>query len=264
MCNSKIISIQIEYDDLLPLSSVSLLRAGDYNIDNDQLEIDTYHKLNNQNYRWMLDNIIINFFQTQVQDSYNAVKDSSWPNISSLKEFCNLPNWIQDECLNIHNLAFLQLDSLNPNCPRYVLREFFKIGFLYPDQSGFITQQKKMVYDSSNDVKIFTFGSFYDTQKFIEQVRSIGSWCQLELQNLTDLIALHNQFLEKQPYKNSKKVCDNIIEKIYQKNLIEFPKLDVLQESYIEAQLENHYGCNFAIDRVEWYKSSKEIFEKLR
>ncbi len=108
----------------------------------------------------MLDNIIVNFFQTQVQDSYNAVKDSSWPNISSLKEFCNLPDWIQDECLNKHNLTFLQLDSDNPDCPRYILREFFKIGFQYPEQSGFITQQKKMIYDSSSDVKIFTFGSF--------------------------------------------------------------------------------------------------------
>ena len=59
--NSKIISIQINHDDLLPLSSISSLRAGDYNINNNQLEINTYNKWNNENYKWTLDNLINGF-----------------------------------------------------------------------------------------------------------------------------------------------------------------------------------------------------------
>jgi hypothetical protein len=47
----KIISVRFSQDDLLLLSSVSLLRAGDMNIDNDNLEIDTRSKLNNEFYR---------------------------------------------------------------------------------------------------------------------------------------------------------------------------------------------------------------------
>lgn len=52
------ISIQFEQDDLLLLSSVSLLRAGDMNIDNDQLEIDTFQKLDNVHYRSVLQEIM--------------------------------------------------------------------------------------------------------------------------------------------------------------------------------------------------------------
>ena len=44
----KIISIRFSQDDLLLVSSVSLLRAGDCNIHNNDLEIDTVNKLNNQ------------------------------------------------------------------------------------------------------------------------------------------------------------------------------------------------------------------------
>jgi hypothetical protein len=47
----KIISVRFSQDDLLLLTSVSLLRAGDMNIDNDSLEIDTQCKLNNEFYK---------------------------------------------------------------------------------------------------------------------------------------------------------------------------------------------------------------------
>ena len=262
--DSKIISIQINHDDLLPLSSISLLRAGDYGIDNDKLEINTYHKFNNQNYRWVLDNLVDKFFQTQIQDSYNAVKDDSWPNVSSINEFNNLPKWIRDECKNVHNLKLLQLTDQNPDCPRYVLREFFKIGFRYPDQAGYITKQKKMIYDSSNDVWIFPFKNFYNLQDFLDQIHLIGKWCRLPLQNLSELEKLHDQFLARQPYKDSKKFCDQLIKKIHQKELFVLPKLDLLQESYISGELEKYYDCEISIERVEWFKHSKEILEKIK
>lgn len=48
---SKVISIKFDQDDLLLLSSVSLLRTGDFNINNDDLEICTVEKLNNEYYQ---------------------------------------------------------------------------------------------------------------------------------------------------------------------------------------------------------------------
>jgi hypothetical protein len=48
---SKIISIRFDQDDLLLLSSVSLLRAGDLGIDNTNLEINTVSQLNNRYYQ---------------------------------------------------------------------------------------------------------------------------------------------------------------------------------------------------------------------
>jgi len=54
----RVISIQFDQDDLLLVSSISLLRAGDRGIDNNNLEIDTYSKLNNEFYRGLLDEIL--------------------------------------------------------------------------------------------------------------------------------------------------------------------------------------------------------------
>jgi hypothetical protein len=53
----KIISIKFDIDDLLLVSSVSLLRAGDMNIDNDSLEFNTKSKLDNRFYKSMLNEI---------------------------------------------------------------------------------------------------------------------------------------------------------------------------------------------------------------
>jgi hypothetical protein len=54
----RVISIQFDLSDLLMVSSVSLLRAGNFGIDNNRLEIDTCSKLNNRSYRGLLKEIL--------------------------------------------------------------------------------------------------------------------------------------------------------------------------------------------------------------
>jgi len=259
--NSKVISIQLTYDDLLPLQSISLLRAGDYNIDPDQLEINTYSKWNNIHYRWVLDNLINSFFKDQLTNSYNAVKDGSWPDISTVAEFKKLPDWIQEECINIHNLNLYELDVDSPDCPRNVLREFFKIGFMYPEGAGFITQQKKMIYDPSNDVSIFPYSCFYNTDQFITELKKLASWSGYNFEPTVELNDLHNEFLSQQPYKHSKIYCDAILERIKNKEQFNFPKLNLLQESYLTAHLELCYNIELS-NNLQWFTNSQEVLNE--
>jgi len=259
--NSNVISIQLTNDDLLPLQSISLLRGGDYNIDPDQLEIGTYNKWNNIEYQWVLDNLIDSFFKNQLTNSYNAVKDESWPDISTVAEFKKLPDWIQEECINIHNLTLYELDSNNPDCPRNVLREFFKLGFMYPEKAGFITQQKKMIYDSSNNVSIFPYSCFYNTDQFIVELTKLSSWLGYNFQPTVEFIDLHNEFLAKQPYKDSKLYCDAILKRIKNKEKFDFPYLNLLQESYLTAHIELCYN-NELTNNLEWFVNSQEVLNE--
>lgn len=231
----KVISIQMTEDDLLPLSQISLLRAGDFGIDNDHLEINTYNKLNTAQYRWVLDILLDSFFTGQIAASYNAVKDPSWPEIQTLTEFHQLPQHIQQECLEIHNLQLIECSAESPNCPRHILREFFEIGFANPANSGFITQQQKMQYDNL-DVYIFPFASFYNTDLFIEQVKSIAAWADIVYNDYESLVDLHTEFLKRQPYASSKQRCDTLIEQmIHDKNFL--PTLTLMEEAYVNAKL---------------------------
>jgi len=78
---SKLISICFKHDDLLLLSSVSLLRAGDLNLNNNKLEDDTYNKLNNRFYKDTLDLIVKSYPFLDVDE-----KNSSIPR-NVLREF---------------------------------------------------------------------------------------------------------------------------------------------------------------------------------
>jgi hypothetical protein len=239
--SDKIISIQIDIDDLLPLQQVSLLRAGDYDYDNDQLEIDTYNKLNNVHYRWVLDMLIDGFFKNQIQNSYDAVKDPSWPNVTTIAEFENLPNIIKQECIEQHNLVLLNLSSSHPDCPRSVLREFFQIGFQHPRQHGFIARQEQVKYDKSKQMYMFPFRCFYNKLDFLEEIKKIAEWSEIQYTCQQEINQLHDEFLQKQPYKDSKVKCDEIVMQIKNNTITHSPTVDLLQEAYINAKLGWNY-----------------------
>ena len=256
----KIISIKITVDDLLPLSAVSLLRAGDYGYDNDQLEINTYNKLNNANYQPVLENLLSSYFLTQIERSYDAVKDPSWPEVKSLSDFENLPAGIKEECINVHNLELLQLDKSYPDCPRHILRDFFCIGFKNPEMNGFFSVQKeKMWYYSTNDVYFFPFSAFYSSEKFVDELNKIAYWSGFKIEDKHELLKLHKQFLKKQIYKNCKQKCDNIIEKCMLEDFYQFPKLCLLEEAYIQAKLELIVQKDLSVEH--WFTDNFQLKE---
>lgn len=78
--NNVIHILVTEEDDLLQLMSISLFRSGDFAIKDDELEINTYDKLNNECYKNLLSNI---------NSSYNILLNDSQPHCPRyiLREF---------------------------------------------------------------------------------------------------------------------------------------------------------------------------------
>lgn len=239
--SKKVISIQIDQDDLLPLQQISLLRAGDYGYNSDELEIDTYNKLNNVHYGWVLNQIVDGFFENQIKKSYNAVKDPSWPEVNNRLDYNQLPQWIRDECKNVHNLYLLELNEQTPDCLKHILREFFQIGFENPQQHGFMARQKLMSYPEDFDVLVFPYVCFYNMENFLHQIKKFAQWAGLLYNCEHEIIELHNEFLLRQPYRNSKIKCDNIIQQLMINKDTELPKLDLLEQAYINAKLGRNY-----------------------
>jgi len=237
----RIISIRIEPADLLPLVQISLLRAGDYGYDNDQLEINTFNKLNNENYRWVLDALINGFFTNQTRDSYNAVRDPSWPDVNNLDDFYQLPEHIRAECIQQHGLVLVELSEKRPDCPRRLLREFFKIGFQNPSQHGFITQQQKAQYNADDDVYVFPFRCFYGHELFLSEIQKIAAWAGIPYECEQEIGEIHQAFLTRQPYKDSKNKCDLLIQNIVGGQQRSPVKVTMLEEAYINAVLDQDY-----------------------
>ena len=214
--HKKIIQISFTTNDILPLMSVSMLRAGDLNIDNDNLEFNTYHKLNNRYYSNLLNNI-----------------RSAYPDITITPE--------------------------NPDCPRYILREFFKFSFRDPENNGLYQKQKLMSYDSFHDVIEFKFENFYNLNNFILNLEKIAAWYGTDLCSISDIATFWEKFYSKQIYKNAKKTCDNIIEAVKSGKHVAIENLNLFQESYINGVLEKIYKKEMPFVQPFYFTNTKEI-----
>lgn len=260
LVDATVISIQFDVDDLLALQCVSLLRAGDYNVDPEQLEINTYHKLDTVHYRWVRENIVSKYFDNQIADSYNAVADITWPRISTLEEYQQLPDSIRNECEQVHGLRFYQFDADHPHCPRHILREFFRIGFLQPELHGMVLNQSQMMYQASCRVRRFDFNKFYNLDQFMQEIRDLATWLALDVDiDDAELSLLHEEFLKRQPYKNSKHYCDDIISRIVAGEEFELPTINVIYEGYIDARLQQLLGRTIPINHDGWFTHSLQI-----
>jgi hypothetical protein len=57
-----------------------------------------------RDYTLMAGNVFYENYSAQFEQYYNDVKDKSWPECSSVNEFKYLPDWIKQECFEIHLL----------------------------------------------------------------------------------------------------------------------------------------------------------------
>lgn len=216
----KIIRITFEHDDLLPLMSVALLRAGDRKINVNQLEVNTYYKLNNVFYK---DEIV------KINNSYQEVS----------------------------------LSPGTPDCPRHILREFFKYGLWDTTNNGFISKLNALNYTSEYDVVDFKFAWFYNKEVFVENIKNLAKWCKTSITNELALIELHDQFLEKQIFQNDKVICDTIITAVDNRIEQVISDLNILQEAYINGYLEKKYSVEMPFVQPTYFKNTKEILEHL-
>jgi len=216
----QIIRITFDEDDLLQLSSVCFLRAGNANIDHNLLEHNTYNKLHNSYYK-------------------NLIKEitQAYPSI------------------------VLSTDS--PDCPRYILREFFKFGFRDHQTHGLLLELKKMNYGTDHQVFDFAFEKFYNTEMFVDQIKVLAKWYDTNIQNVDGLVELHQQFLDNQIFKNSKIQADRMICAVQQRQEMPISKLSLLQESYINGVLERMYNIEMPFVQPVYFSNTTQIIEHL-
>ena len=216
----KVIKITFEPDDLLALSSVCFLRAGETNIDINSLEQNTFFKLNNE------------FYKNLIEEINNA-----YPKIT--------------------------LSEHSPHCPRYILREFFKFGFRDCHTHGLLLELKKMNYSLDHQVFDFAFEKFYNTEMFVDQIKALAKWCNTNIKNVDKLVELHQQFLDKQIFKNSKIQADGVISAVQQKQEMPIFALSLLQESYINGVLERMYNIEMPFAQPVYFSNTNEIIKHL-
>ena len=213
----KMISIQFDQDDLLLVSSVSLLRAGNTGIENNLLEIDTVSKLDNKFYSSLLTEILT---------------------------------------------AYPEACDVNGSIPRNVLREFFKFGFFAPDANGYWKKQQQMHY--TIPVFVFKFKAFYNHNLFVDSLLELEKFLGMPISLNDELKKLHKKFLTKIPYIDNQAQCDDIVSAVQSSKDQIIPPLTMLQESYINAKMENIYKKEMPFHDLNYFTSTKDMLQYIK
>jgi hypothetical protein len=209
-----VISIQFNQDDLLLVSAISLLRAGDCNIDTNTLEHDTFVKLEK-------------FYKQTIIEKITA--------------------------------AYPDVDYKNNHIPRYILREFFKFGFKDPTNNGYWGKKKCMQYSKNQQVIEFDFSSFYSIELFVEKLKAVADALRLKFLFNDTFYETHQKFLNYNTFLNIKLQCDLIVDAVVAQANVDIPKLNLLQESYINAALENIFQKEMPFHQENYFKSTKDV-----
>jgi hypothetical protein len=108
------------------------------------------------------------------------------------------------------------------------------------------------------------FAAFYDYNRLATNLQQIYAHYNIDaIIDLTHLKTLHDSFLSKIPYRNIKKQGDEIIDATLALKNLTIPKLSLLQESYINANLEIRVGREMPFDQDVYFTSTQDIIKYL-
>lgn len=236
--NTHIIRVMPDADDLLPLLCTVFSTPAHNGCMPENLEINTYNKMSNNDHQLVLDDLNMHFNDGHLVESYNNVKAEEWPMIETVEEFFQLPIHIKKECEETFNIKPYRLSKETPDCPRHVLLDYFKNAFLHADNLPWITDQYMVSYHDSNTIFKFPYSSFLSKDKFLNEIYKVAEWCNYEVNYEQELKDLYDDFTAQHPYLNVKLECDNIVNQINNNESCDLSNLNVICEAYISTKID--------------------------
>lgn len=256
--HGKVIQIWFNTSDLLTLTATCFLRAGDFGIDLDDLEHDTWNKLQGPYYRTVLTELE-RLSRHNLEQSVRDVRDPTWPTVRDWQDWDRLPQAIRDECLDQHGLVLWRLDAEHTDCPRWALREHFRHSFLDGADNGFLRLRDSMRYRDECDVWQWQFDDFFDTDRFMRALQALGAWSGSVLRDPDQARELHTHFLRQHQFRHLRPRCQHLVDLWTRGQNHTLRHLSLVEQAWLEAKIQQQTGRNLHRDSVEFWHDLDEI-----
>jgi len=254
--------ILITYDQsqLLKVSELSLTKDRLVARDDPGLGKDTVRQLDNEFYREELAGLLD--LANVIPPMYYTIKADSWPDCKTLHEFYNLPDEILEECRIQFGFFPEPYGENNPDIPKNVIRKHLTKWFVDIDNHPLWRSLQSVINDEY--LHIVPFKDFYNVQKFLEHIETIGNVLKLTkvekpevARNLRDMQHFCEDFIRRDKFINLKIIADNTLDNISNRRVVNCNNHTVIQEAYINAKLGG------LLDDIEDLRSTREIIRKL-
>lgn len=256
--HGRVIRIWYDRDDLLTLTATCFLRAGDIGIDIDQLHIDTYGQLDNT----LFGSVLAELQRLSAENltrSIQDVRDDTWPLVASWADWDALPTAIKQECEQQHQMYLWRLDAQHRDCPRWVLREYFRESFRPQATNGFLALRDRMIYHDGCDIFDWHFRDFFDTEAFEYAVDRLAGWLGTCCRDNDSMMSLHKDFLRRHRYRDLHQRCQLLWQKWQQRQDHDLSALTLIEQAWLECQIETEIGRSLHQHSVQSWQSFDQI-----
>lgn len=150
--------------------------------------------------------------------------------------------------------------------PRFILRDFCKLGFSDIQNHGFMAVDKQYRKKEFKNVHYFPVSAFWNHRLFMQQMEMLDKKFKLELLLGEDAVEIHKKFLSLFPQLKTQYRAKDITSAIKQGNNITIPKIDLIEEAYIYSWIETSYpnvltpltntffiSTNEIMQYIDWY-----------
>ena len=154
--------------------------------------------------------------------------------------------------------------KINKTLPRFILRDFCKLGFSDIQNHGLMTIDKTYRKKKLDNAHYFSVDSFWDQTKFFEQIKIIDEKFKLDLKLDDSSVALHQEFISLLPQLKTRYRARDIITAIKENKNIDIQGLDLVEEAYIYSWIETTHKNIFAPFTNRFFTNTQEIIDYIK
>ena len=154
------------------------------------------------------------------------------------------------------------IDPSKESIPKFLMRDFYKLSFLDLDKNGFIVNDSRLRSNKPKNTFCFPLSSFWNKDKFYKTLQEASDRLDLKL-DISDR-TVHDNFLAGLNFLESKDRANDVIKAIQNKQDIDISVLDVVEQAYLSAWIEENN--KFVIVPVcdQFFQSTGEILNWLK
>jgi hypothetical protein len=184
-------------------------------------------------------------------------------NIKTNEDYIKFPEYYFKYFTEWKNIENLYKNDFNNQCelPKFVLRDFLKMGFLDKDNNGYIKKNSKYFKNNLKNVYYMPLSSFWEEEEFLIQIKNLDKKFHLELDfnKIDEMLEIYKLFIKNLKIHDTKNRCDQIIDAIENKQDLNVKNLDVIEQAYIYAWIELKYTGIITPFTNSFFESTKDI-----
>lgn len=160
-------------------------------------------------------------------------------NLKHFEQFKDWQPWNNHYVDKIRQKYKLEKDA---HIPKFIIRDSIKKGYLDLKSNGLILENNRLVNSVKNtktDNYFFPVSSFFTLQSLQNELTKLNLKYKLKL-DLNKITDVYDAFVKSNKILQTHSIVDTILEAVTSKKNILIPELDVFQEGYLYAKLEQN------------------------